>query len=275
MKILALAVRKGGVGKSAVAFLTARHFAHSGLRVLAIDIDDQGHLSKPIRRSGKAVVAEITADQLFTDPDAAIPVAPFVLVPAGPGLTQLERESGKGRDVRNTLASNFRAALLRAKGSFDVAVIDTPPGIDIRLLAALVSASHVLSPIQLSDQSISGLVQLLKDPAVGIERIKEMLNPQLDFLGILPNMVERNPNQVQGMNDLMANPTFFSRLFSLVDEPKTAADICRIPKREVIRECHTEGLLPFEWKDKTAARDAWKELRPVLDRIGVRMGVMA
>jgi chromosome partitioning protein len=29
------------------------------------------------------------------------------------------------------------------------------------------------------------------------------------------------------------------------------------------------------WQDKTAARDVWKELRPVLDRIGVRMGVMA
>jgi chromosome partitioning protein len=275
MKILALAVRKGGVGKSAVAFLTARHFAHSGLRVLAIDLDDQGHLSKPIRRSGKATVAEITADTLFTDPEATIPAAPFVLIPAGPGLTLLERESGKGKEIRNTLATNFRAALRRAQASFDVAVIDTPPGLDIRLLATLVSASHVLSPIQLSDQSISGLNQLLKDPAVGIERIKATLNPQLEFLGILPNMVERNPHQVKGMSDLMENPGYFSRLFALVDEPKTAADICRIPKREVIRECHTEGLLPFEWKDKTAARDAWKEVRPVLDRIGIRMGVMA
>lgn len=271
MKILALAVRKGGVGKSAVAFLTARHLAWSGLRVLAIDIDDQGHLSKPIQRSGKALVADITADQLFTDAEATIPAAPFVLVPAGPNLTKLERQS----ESRNAFANNFRSALRRASANFDVCVIDTPPGVDIRLVAALVSASHVLSPIQLSDQSITGIVQLLRDPQVGIERIKEKLNPQLEFLGILPNMVERNPNQLKGMADLVANPSYFARLFAMVDEPKTAADIGRIPKREIIRECHTEGLLPFEWKDKTAARDAWKELRPVLDRIGQRMGVMA
>ncbi|WP_028997801.1 ParA family protein [Azohydromonas australica] len=271
MKILAVAVRKGGVGKSALSFMEARHLAWSGLRVLAIDIDDQGHLSKPIRRSGKAVVADLTADRLFTDPEAAVPVAPFVLVPAGPGLAKLERQ----HENRNAFANNFRSALRRASASFDVCVIDTPPGVDIRLVAALVSASHVLSPIQLSDQSIGGIVQLLKDPQVGIERIKERLNPELTFLGILPNMVERNPNQAKGMSDLLGNPGYFSRLFSLVDEPKSAADICRIPKREVIRECHTEGLLPHEWKDKTAARDVWKELRPVLDRIGVRMGVMA
>jgi chromosome partitioning protein len=271
MKVLVVAVRKGGVGKSALAFMQARHLAGKGLRVLAVDLDDQGHLSKPIRLSGKASVADITADRLFTDPAAAISLDPFVLVAAGPGLTKLEQQLPS----RNAFANSFRAFLQRVSQQFDVCVIDTPPGLDIRLVAALVSASHVLSPIQLSDQSISGIVQLLKDPQVGIERIKAKLNPRLDFLGILPNMVERNLNQLKGMADLMAQPSYFERLLALVDEPKSAADICRIPKREVIRECHTEGLMPWEWKDKTAARDAWKEVRPVLDRIGQRMGVLS
>ena len=44
--------------------------------VLAIDLDHQGNFSKPLRLSGRAVLAPFTADTLMTGPVANLPQLP-------------------------------------------------------------------------------------------------------------------------------------------------------------------------------------------------------
>ena len=157
MKTLVLANQKGGVGKSAVATLLAHHLAQSGRRVLAIDLDHQGNLTSPLRRSNRPMVAGITADRILTESVAVMPSAPFVLVPSDRALLTLERQPQR----HNDFARNVRSFLAAMDAQFDVCLIDTNPNPDIRVIAALVSADFVLSPIQLNLEAMEGIGGLL------------------------------------------------------------------------------------------------------------------
>jgi chromosome partitioning protein len=270
MKTLVLPNMKGGVGKTALATLLARYLAWRGLRVLAIDLDHQGNMTRPIRLSGKAAVSSVTADRLLTDDGAAVEDAPFVLVPSGPDLLRLERQP----DKHNSFASRLRSFLQRANDCFDVCVIDVNPNPDIRAVSALVSANYALAPIQLNQESIDGIVGLLGHERVGIERIKSRINPGLQLLGILPMMVEPTPFQRRGMQSIVSTPHYLSRLLAMVDDPKGGQDYARIPKRTVVAESQACGQALWEMRNKTAAREAWGEIQPVLDRVCQRMEVL-
>ena len=270
MKTLVLPNMKGGVGKTALATLLARYLTSRGLRVLAIDLDHQGNMTRPITLSGKATVSSVSADRLLTDATATIEDALFVLVPSHPDLLRLERQA----DRHNAFANNLRAFLRRENNRFDACVIDVNPNPDIRAVSALVSANYALAPIQLNQESIDGIVSLLGHERVGIERIKSRINPGLHFLGILPTMVEPTPFQRRGMEKIVSTPHYLARLFAMVDDPKGGKDYARIPKRTVVAEAQASGEALWEMRNKTAAREAWIEIQPVLDRVCQRMEVL-
>ena len=254
MKTLVLANQKGGGGKSAVATLLAQYLVKTGLRVLAVDLDHQGNTTKAITSSQRARIAEVKSDALLATTSADVPHEPFVLVPSAKGLIFLERQA----TLHNAFAHNFRAFVQMVGDRFDVCVIDTHPNPDIRMVAALISADFVLSPIQLNDKAIQGVQALYLDPRAGIPNIKARLNPKLQLIGLLPTQVEATPFQKKNFRVLIEK--YFSLLIRMDSEGERLASI---PKRSAIAEAQGEGLLLWEMK-KTAAREAWLEIEPVL-----------
>ncbi|MCW5656730.1 MAG: ParA family protein [Burkholderiaceae bacterium] len=257
MKTLVLANQKGGVGKSAVATLLAYHFAQKGQRVLAIDLDHQGNLSRPLQASKRAAVAGFTSDLVMTSGATALPASPFALVPFGPDLLAMERQPQQ----HTPFARAMRAFLVQAAAQFDVCVIDTNPNPDIRLIAALASADFVLSPIQLNQEALDGVTSLLNHERVGLRKIKAVLNPRLHFIGLLPTLVEPTPFQKE--NFVQVIERYGSLMIRIGDG---AGQFARIPKRSAIAEAQAAGEVLWEMK-KTAARDAWREIEPSIVRI--------
>ena len=257
MKTLVLCNQKGGVGKSAVATLLAHYLAHRGQRVLAIDLDHQGNFSKPLLLSGRATTVGVTADQLLTGPAPALPAQRFVLVPADRALLGLERQPA----LHTPFARQFRAFLAAADAAFDVCVIDTNPNPDIRVIAALVSADFVLSPIQLNQEAMDGVSALLNHERVGLRKIKAVLNSKLTLIGLLPTMVE--PTPFQKANFVQIVQQYHPLLIRIGDGPGAFASM---PRRSCIAEAQAEGAVLWEMK-KTAARDAWREIEPSLRRV--------
>jgi cellulose biosynthesis protein BcsQ len=206
MKTLVLANQKGGVGKSAVATLLAHYLAQHGQRVLAIDLDHQGNFSKPLRLSGRAISAPITADLLLTTAVTTMPQGQLVLVPSDRALLGLERQP----TLHTPFARNLRAFLLAVDRHFDVCIVDTNPNPDIRVIAALASADFVLSPIQLNQEAMDGVSGLLNHERVGVRKIKAVLNPKLQLIGLLPTLVEPTPFQkaTRARRSLGCSPTF-------------------------------------------------------------------
>lgn len=263
MKTLVFANQKGGVGKSAVGCQLAYYLAQIGQRVLYIDLDHQMNSTKAIVKSGRAGVAAFTASQLLTGEASTLPEAAFVIVPGDDVLSTLERQPDKHNLIVNTLKGFLEAV----SGQFDVALIDTNPNPDIRYAAALVTGDFILSPIQLNQEAIDGIGSLLTHKRYGYRKIKATVNPSLELIGILPNMVEPTPFQRGNFAQLAGA---FSQLLIAIDEK--AGNFARIPKRSAIAEAQAEGAFLADFK-KTAARDAWREIQPVFDVIAQRMGL--
>lgn len=265
MKTVVLANQKGGVGKTADACLLVHYLVDQDKRVLAIDLDHQGNFSKPLKASGRLAVSRTTADRLLTDPRASIDEGAggggSVLVPmASAQLLALERQP----EHHNAFAGNFRAFLKRVDSQFDVCVVDTNPNPDIRVIAALVSAEFVLSPVQLNQEAIDGIAGLLNHERVGIRRIQARLNPQLKLIGILPTMVE--PTPFQKANFAQIAEQYASLLIRLKDAGGRSHGFAYVPKRSAVAEAQAAGAVLWHI-NKTAARDAWKEIKPGIARI--------
>ena len=254
MKTLVLANQKGGVGKSAVATLLVHHLTQHGRRVLAIDMDHQGNLSSPLQRSNRTTAAGLTADRLLTEAVSVMPSAAFVLVPSDRALLMLERQP----TLHTPFARNLRSFLAAMDAHFDVCVIDTNPNPDIRVIAALASADFVLSPIQLNQEAMEGVNGLLNHDRVGVRKIKAVLNPKLQLIGLLPTMVE--PTPFQKANFLQIVQKYHPLLIRIGDGP---GDFASMPRRSAIAEAQAHGQVLWEMK-KTAAREAAKEIEPTL-----------
>ena len=71
------------------------------------------------------------------------------------------------------------------------------------MIAALVSADFVLSPIQLNQEAVDGVRALLTHSRVGVYKIEALLNPKLELIGLLPTMVEATPFQRANFRQLI------------------------------------------------------------------------
>lgn len=257
MKVFVLANEKGGVGKSMFATQFAYYCAEKlGLKTLVIDLDHQANSTKPLTSSELCTVAETTASEILLDAKPIGVNEPFVLVRADNNLTKLERAG----DKHNTYASNLSDVLDDAKDYYDICIIDTNPNPDIRQVTAMVVATHVLSPIQLNQEAIDGIGRLYTN----IQKLKK-INKELNFLGLIPNLVEATPFQKNNLNELATN---FGTLLFKLDTGKVAF----IPTRTALAEAQAAGL-PV-WKiPKTSAKTAWSELRFVFEVIIERLGI--
>ncbi len=183
LKVIAIANRKGGTGKTTLSVNIAAELAALGRRVLLIDLDTQAHCS--VGLGLKLSKDAITAHSIFKNPELSLAAAiqqtayeRLALAPADPLY-----EHGEGvRD--NTILRN---ALAEANISqqFDVVVIDTPPSHDILLLNALISAHWLIVPYVPHPLSFEGVCQLTRV----LFKIISGANKKLKVAGYLPMMV--------------------------------------------------------------------------------------
>jgi chromosome partitioning protein len=225
--------------------------------VLALDFDHQGNLTDPVTLLGRARTAHFTTDQLLAEPGHTLDSQPFVIVPAGQGLLNLERQPQRHNEFANRLHTFLAANAER----FDVCLIDTNPNPDIRVIAALACTNFVLSPIQLNQEAISGVNGLLNHPRVGVRKVKAVLNPRLHLIGLLPTMVD--PTPFQKANFVQIINRYYPLMIRIGSGP---GDLASIPRRSSVAEAQASGEVLWEMK-KTAARDAWKEIEPSIRHI--------
>lgn len=195
MIVIAIANRKGGVGKTATAVSLAAAFALRGKRVLLIDADSQGNATSGVLDTAKVKITHSLADVLVSDGDnegetRASSIAEVVtetqvenlsLVAASPRLSKFEREASASAMLRLQI-------LLRAKDvarKYDITVIDTPTQIGFLLSAALAAATHVVIPVQAEPLPLSGINKLMS--AIGEARA---VNKKIEVLGALCTMLD-------------------------------------------------------------------------------------
>ncbi len=120
-KILTIAQRKGGAGKTTLACHLIAFFSASGIDLGAIDADDQGSLT-------------------------------------GWARSRAQRRTGLEFDFDCASGYGISSAIRRMSRQCDLIVIDTPPTLDATVSRAIQSADLVLAPMQLTPLDLDAAI---------------------------------------------------------------------------------------------------------------------
>jgi chromosome partitioning protein len=183
---IAVANQKGGCAKTTVSVNLAAALTELKQKVLLVDLDPQANASQWLGAAND----ERGVFELFTTKAA---VGGLLVDTNTEGLTLLAGSRSLA-SIEKSLAgelaveTRLKRRLASLDGlAFDYVLIDTPPTLGLMTLNAMSAAQQVLIPVTTHVMTLSGVSQLMQT----FEDVKDVLNPDLSLLGLLPCRVDQ------------------------------------------------------------------------------------
>jgi chromosome partitioning protein len=187
MRIIAVAMTKGGVGKTTTAVNLSHGLALRGRRVLLVDTDTQGQCAKAL-----GVAPDLTLTEVLTG-EAGILEA---VTHARPGLDLVASDhhltraalaiARRAHDGHQALAE----ALAPVADRYDEVILDAAPGVDAIAVNVLACADDVLAPVMLSPAALAGVFDFVRH----VERVSKHAD-QLCLRHVLPTFHDLRTRQ--------------------------------------------------------------------------------
>lgn len=193
MNIICIANQKGGVAKTATTAILASVLKRKGYRVLTIDMDPQGSLSKQVRAEAKKNEVYDVLKGEVSARDAIQHLDQFDIIPTSIMLAGLDAELSTDVGKYFKLRDALEAADLRTE--YDYIIIDTPPSLGVPTVNAIVAADHILIPTDADCDSINGIVQLSDI----IRNIKKYCGVNPEIMGIVFTKFDPRQNNSKDM----------------------------------------------------------------------------
>lgn len=258
-RTIAVANQKGGTGKTATTLSLGMALVRSGQRVLLVDTDPQGDLTKSLGwKDPDALESPTLANHLNAmiegtalDPregilshDEGIDLMPANIELAGMEMPILMAMS------REQLVNMWMSPL---KAHYDFIIFDCAPTLGIIPVNAFVASDSVLVPVSAEYLPASAMTGLLKT----VGRVRRQINPSLEVEGILVTLSDSRNNLAHEIEQTIRErygSTY--RVFDTV-----------IPRAVSAAEAPAAGMSVFSYDEDGKVAHAFERLaEEVLDR---------
>lgn len=231
MKTISILNLKGGVAKTFTAANMAYELSCRGYKVLLLDNDKQGNLSKAYDRYDAEIVAPVTR---LLRGDWARPgeiiqktgyegidiiTSNMSLFGVVWDLTKEEPEDQADRYARliQGLVVQCKEDFSGIEWAYDYCIIDNPPDIGLNVINALAVTDEVIVPVKMDHYALEGL-----DIVAGqVEDAKE-LNPKIRLAGVLVTSYQNTDGESAGVEWLREQGEY--NILGIVKYSKKAAE---------------------------------------------------
>ena len=260
-KVFAVANQKGGVGKTTTTVNLGVALGHMGKKVLLIDADPQGSLTRCCKIDNPdtqldVTLTELMAPEMIGDDTDHVDIRSAIkhfenidLIPSNIGL------SGTETALFNCMSreSVLKRTIEPLKELYDVILIDCMPSLGMMTINSLVAADSVIIPCEPSFLSVKGLDLLLHS----ITKIKRQINPELKIDGVLMTMVDARTVNARAISSALRDALGISiNVFNI-----------EIPRSVRATECPALGESIFTHDPDGKVAQAYKNLAKEVDSL--------
>ena len=262
-KVIAVANQKGGVGKSTSVYCIGAGLAMDGRKVLLVDVDPQGDLTKMLGQRRPHDLPHTLSEQMNAvvqnqsgpeHPEILHHPEGFDFVPANRRLSAVEVGLVNVMS-RETVLKRYLEGI---KGSYDYVLLDCRPSLGMLVINALSAADHVLIPVQADYLAAEDMTELVGT----VQSIRQQINPKLKIGGIFLTMA----NDTNFRKDIVAGvKENFGKHLPVLDAV--------IPATVRLAEISTADKSIFRHEPRGRAAAAYGALVKEVERIGEKQRI--
>jgi chromosome partitioning protein len=210
---IAMAVVKGGVGKTTLVEAIAVRLALYGLRILLVDLDQQANLTIGLGMASQAASTPVMIDLIEgkeKPENAVLNVIPGLdLIPSRLDNVTLDNFMMINRVNPQLIFQNLFSEIYK---NYDVVLFDCPPTLGSTVCAAILASDLLIAPMNPDVYSYEGIEIMNKE----IEHIESQFQREIDWKILLNKFDSRTFLSGEYLKDVIKDEKYEKRLLSSV-----------------------------------------------------------